>query len=193
VPVPCQFRRLSIGCSWFLMHLLLPVLICVVWWHQWGVIFIAYLVVDYAAATFSLLWDRSLMTLPVMISSFVHSDDCLSCLLMIVACDVNTHDCAIWACVYCLWTDRYILVLCSLVIIVCDRCFLTSIFIPLILSTCPIPNNYIAKPFFFCSFEFSVQLNYVHCCFVTSGGMPACLKKKHNKGRCFLALEVHLI
>lgn len=71
-----------------------------------------------------------------------------SCLLMIVACDVDTHDCAIWACVYCLWTDRYILVLCSLVIIVCDRCFLTSIFIPLILSTCPIPNNYIAKLFF---------------------------------------------
>ena len=96
--------------------------------------------------------SRFLMTLPVMISSFVYSDDCLSysahtCLWSLSVMLIHTI-CVIWDCVYCLWTDSYILVLSSLVIIVCDRCFLTPNYILLVLSTCPIPNYYIVRLLF---------------------------------------------
>jgi len=123
------------GCSCFFMHLFLPVQICVVWRHQWGVIFSAYPVsLSYEIAASD---DAAYWWLPFVFRS---------CLLMIIVCDVDTHICAIWASViYCLWTDTYILGLSSLMILACDRGFLTSSYMLLALSTCPIPNDYIVK------------------------------------------------
>jgi hypothetical protein len=49
-----------------------------------------------------------------------------SCLLMIIACDVDNTWCADWASAYCPWGVRYILLHPALVIVVCLHCLWTQ-------------------------------------------------------------------
>lgn len=120
---------------------------------------------------------------------------------MAIVCDDNDHifvPCVIWACVYCLWSDRYILIDSSHVIIVCDHCFWCEIMDWSFWAHALFPKITLLNTLLVCDhswfplfFDFWVQLCAL--LFFQLRVMHAKLKSKYNKGHCFLAFQVHLI
>ena len=94
LPVTWWLRQRSVAWSCFL-HLFLPILFSVVSRHQWEVVFITCSVAHYAAGIRSYeIWACDVIacddfflclswSLPLVLHSY---------LLMIIVCDVNTHD-----------------------------------------------------------------------------------------------------
>jgi hypothetical protein len=148
-----------------------------------------------AMVNWSFLFFR--LFLPILFLLLVaHSD-----LLMAIVCDDNDHifvPYVIWACVYCLWSDRYILIDSSHVIIVCDHCFWCEIMDWSFWAHALFPKITLLNTLLVCDhswfplfFDFWVQLCAL--LFFQLRVMHAKLKSKYNKGHCFLAFQVHLI